>query len=189
MAARALAQAEDDLSTEKTRRGMATEDDARAERISRIEREAILTERKRILAILDAPVAVRRPRLARKFIESDVPARDTIEAMEGYERENAASRAKSAADLIVLAGPCRRGEVAARVTGAGPKAFVKTTAEEIIASRQKSKIHPHNNRGSLTQLELESAEFRAAKTNAATEVTRLQDHRKRLCSRRRSTRF
>ena len=33
---------------------------------------------------------------------------------------------------------------------------------------------------SLTQLESESAEFRAAKTNAATEVTRLQDHRKRL---------
>ena len=111
MAARALAQAEDDLSTEKTRRGMATEDDARAERISRIEREAILTERKRILAILDAPVAVRRPRLARKFIESDVPARDTIEAMEGYERESAASRAKSAADLIVLAGQMREAKL------------------------------------------------------------------------------
>ena len=33
---------------------------------------------------------------------------------------------------------------------------------------------------SLVQLESESAEFSAAKTNAATEIKRLQDHRKRL---------
>ena len=139
MAERAAEQARTDLDAEKTRRGMATEDDARAERIARIEREATMTERKRILAILDAPVAVRQPRLAKKFVDSDVPARDAIEAMEGYERETAASRAKSTADLIVVAGQMRRGEVAARVTGAGPKAFVKTTAEEILAAGRKAR--------------------------------------------------
>ena len=139
MAARALAQAEDDLSAEKTRRGMTTEDDARAERISRIEREAILTERKRILAILDAPVAVRQPRLARKFVDSAVPAREAVDGMEQYERENAASRAKSTADLIVLAGQMRRGEVSTPVTGAGPKVLVKMTPEGIILAGKKAR--------------------------------------------------
>jgi hypothetical protein len=139
MAARALAQAEDDLDTEKRRRGMAAEDDARAERISRVGREATMTERKRILTILDAPVAVRQPRLARKFVDSAVPAREAIEAMEDYERENAASNAKATADKIVHMGKVRRGEVDAPVTGVGPKNLIRATSEDILRAAARAR--------------------------------------------------
>jgi hypothetical protein len=128
----ALEQAERDLEAARER---ASADDGREKRRC----QATLDERKRILSILDSPVALRQPRLAKKFVESDFPARDAVAAMEGYERDTAASRAKSTADLIVRAGQMRRGEAAAPVTGAGPKVLVKATAEEIIKAGKKAR--------------------------------------------------
>jgi hypothetical protein len=140
MAERATEQARIDLDAAKSRKGLKTEDDDRLARRDRIYRQATLDERARILAILTNPIALHQPRLAEKFaLESDVPARDAIAAMEENERVNAASRAKSTADLIVLAGQMRRGEVAATVTGAGPKVLVKATSEEIIAAGRKAR--------------------------------------------------
>ena len=140
MADRAAQQARIDLAAAKSREGLTTEADDKDEKIGRWARQATLDERARVLAILTSPIALRQPRLAEKFaLESDVPARDAIAAMEENERVNAASSAKSTADLIVLAGQMRRGEVAAPVTGAGPKVFVKMTAEEIIKAGKESR--------------------------------------------------
>jgi hypothetical protein len=132
----ALEQAERDLEAARER---ASVDDGREGKLEKRRCQATLDERKRILSILDSPVALRQPRLAKKFVESDFPARDAVAAMEGYERDTAASRAKSTADLIVRAGQMRRGEAAAPVTGAGPKVLVKATAEEIIKAGKKAR--------------------------------------------------
>jgi hypothetical protein len=137
MAERAADQARRDLAAEKARKGLAASADDKDEKIARWARQAALDERARIFAILTAPIAARQPRLAEKFaFESDVPARAAIAAMEETDRANAASRAKSAADLIVLAGQRARGLVPCEVT-AGPKVFVKFSAEEILAAAKK----------------------------------------------------
>jgi hypothetical protein len=137
MAAKALAQAERDLEAARER---ASVDDDREEKLEKRRRQVTLAERARILAILINPVALRQPRLAEKFaLESDVPARDAITAMEAADRVHAENTAKSTADLILLAGQMRRAEVAVPVTGVGPKNFVKTTAEEILTAARKAR--------------------------------------------------
>jgi hypothetical protein len=111
--------------------------EANKKRHAQLEHEATMTERKRIVAILYSPVALRHPRIAKRVaLESDSPAHEAIEALEQYERENAASNAKSLADQIVHMGSVRRGEAEATVT-AGPKVFVKATAEGILAAAKK----------------------------------------------------
>jgi hypothetical protein len=139
MAERAADQARRDLAAEKARKGLqAEDDDGGDDRLARWRRQGALDERARILAILTNPIAARQPRLAEKFaLESDVPARDAIVAMEENERVNAASRAKSLADQIILASKKAKGEVACEVT-AGPKVFVKMTAEDILRAAAKA---------------------------------------------------
>jgi hypothetical protein len=133
-AAKALEQAERDLEASRHR---SAEADRKNERRAQLEKEATLAERKRIVAILTSPVALRHPRIAKRVaLESDSPADEAIAALEQYERENAASRAKSTADLIVLAGKKMRGEIPCDVN-AGPKKFTKFSAEEILAAARK----------------------------------------------------
>ena len=138
MAARALEQAERDLAAARQRTPVEDDDDDRKkERLAKWEREGALDERERIRAILTSPIAARQPRLAEKFaLESDAPARDAVAAMEAADRDAAAGRAKSTAELIVEMGKVRRGEVAAPVT-AGPKILVRATAESILAAAKK----------------------------------------------------
>jgi hypothetical protein len=136
-AAKALDASEHELAAARQRTADA---DRKNERRAHLEREATIAERKRIVSILTAPVALRHPRIAKRVaLESDSPADECIAVLEQYERDNAASRTKSTADLIVLAGQMRRGEVAATVTGAGPKVLVKATSEEIIAAGRKAR--------------------------------------------------
>jgi hypothetical protein len=133
LATKALDQAERDLEGARNRASVADE-----KRREKLEHEATLAERSRILTILKSSVAARHPRLAKRVaLESDSSADEAIEALEQYERENAASDAKSTAELIVEMGKVRRGEAAAPVTGAGPKVFVKATAESILAAARK----------------------------------------------------
>ena len=137
LAAKALEQAERDLEASRHR---SAEADRKNERRARLEKEATLAERKRIVAILTSPVALRHPRIAQRVaLESDSPAHEAVEAMERYERESAASRAKSTAEAIVHMGRVRRGEVAAPVTGVGPKVLVKMTPEDILAAGRKAR--------------------------------------------------
>jgi hypothetical protein len=139
MAERAAEQARRDLATEKSRKGLTAEADDKDEKIARWARQAALDERARIFAILTSPIAARQPRLAEKFaLESDVPARDAVAAMEAADRDAAAGRAKSTAELIVEMGKVRRGEVAATVT-AGPKNFVTATPEAISVAARKAR--------------------------------------------------
>jgi hypothetical protein len=135
MAARALEQAEKDLEGARNRASGADE-----KRREKLEREGTLAERERIKTILTSPIAARQPRLAEAYaFKSDDSAAKAIAMMESADRDAAQSGAKSTADLIVLAGQMRRGEVAAPMTGAGPKVFVKTTAEEIIKAGKKAR--------------------------------------------------
>jgi hypothetical protein len=135
MAERAADQARRDLDAAKSRKGLQGED----EKTSRWYRQAVLDERARILAILTNPIALRQPRLAEKFaLESDVPARDAIAAMEENERVNAAGSAKSLAAKIIHAGEVRRG-LADAPTTAAPKRFVKATPEDILAAARKAR--------------------------------------------------
>jgi hypothetical protein len=137
MATKALEQAERDLEGARKR---AEEADRKRERSAKLEREATLAERKRILAILDAPVSRRHPRIAaRVALESDSPAREAIAALEQYERENAAREATSLADKIVHMGKVRRGEADAPVTGVGPKVLVRATAEAILQAAARAR--------------------------------------------------
>ena len=135
-AAKALDAAEHELAAARQRTADA---DRKNERRAQLEREATLAERKRIVAILTSPVALRHPRIAKRVaLESDSPADEAIAALEQYERENAASSAKAMADKIVHAGNVRRGLADAPVT-AGPKRFVKAAAEEILAAARKAR--------------------------------------------------
>jgi hypothetical protein len=128
----ALEQAERDLEAARER---ASADDGREKRRC----QATLDERKRILSILDSPVALRQPRLAKKFVESDFPARDAVAAMEGYERERSANSTKTLSEQIVLAGQRRRGDVPLAATTSGPKNLVRATSEQIIAAGKKAR--------------------------------------------------
>jgi hypothetical protein len=113
--------------------------EANKKRHAQLEHEATMTERKRIVAILYSPVALRHPRIAKRVaLESDSPAHEAIEALEQYERENAASNAKATADLIIRAGRKARGELPCDVH-AGPKNLVKVTSEEILAAARKAR--------------------------------------------------
>jgi hypothetical protein len=135
-AAKALDAAERDLAAARQRTADA---DRKNERRARLEREATLTERSRILTILKSSVAARHPGLAKRVaLESDSPADEAIAAMEEYERESAANSAKAMSDKIVHAGNVRRGLADAPVI-VGPKVFVKTTAEEIIEAGKKAR--------------------------------------------------
>jgi hypothetical protein len=134
LATKALEQAERDLEGARNRASVADE-----KRREKLEHEATLAERKRIVSILTAPVALRHPRIAKRVaLESDSPADEAIAAMEQYERETAASNAKAMADKIIHAGEIRRGLADAPVI-AGPKTFVKTTAEEILEAGKKAR--------------------------------------------------
>ena len=134
MATKALEQAERDLETARNRAAAADE-----KRRERMEREGTLAERKRLMTILFSPVSLRHPRIAKRFaFESDSPADEAIEALEQYERENAANSAKAASDLIILAGRKARGELPCDVN-AGPKTMAKATAELILAAARKAR--------------------------------------------------
>jgi hypothetical protein len=134
LATKALDQAERDLEAARERASVADE-----KRRQKLEHEATLAERSRILTILTSPVAVRHPRIAKRVaLESDSDADEAIAALEQYERENAASSAKTMADKIVHAGDVRRGLADAPVT-AGPKVLVRATAESILAAAAKAR--------------------------------------------------
>jgi hypothetical protein len=135
---KALAQARADLAAAKSRTSV-EDDDGKKERLTKWEREGTLAERERIKSILTSPIAARQPLLADTFaFKSDIPAAEAIAAMEAQTpRADAVQRgAKKTSDLIVLAGQRARGEVPCEVT-AGPKVFVKTSAEEILAAARK----------------------------------------------------
>ena len=134
LATKALDQAERDLEAARERASIADE-----KRRQKLEHEATMAERTRILTILTSPVALRHPRIAKRVaLESDSPAREAIEALEQYERETAASNAKAKADAIIRAGEMRRGLIDAPIT-AGPKKLVTTTSEEILAAARKAR--------------------------------------------------
>lgn len=135
LATKALDQAERDLEGARNRASVADK-----KRREKLEHEATMAERKRIVAILASPVAARLSSFAKRVaIESDLPADEAVAALEQYEREKDASSAKAMADQIVHMGQVRRGLAAATVTGAGPKVFVKTSAEEIVAAAAKAR--------------------------------------------------
>jgi hypothetical protein len=114
--------------------------DSLASARQRASEEATLAERERIKTILTNPISARQPRLAVDYaFKTDDPAEKAIAMMEAADLADAANRAKSTADLIVLAGQVRRGEVAAPVTRAGPKVLVKMTAEEIIKAGKEAR--------------------------------------------------
>jgi alkylhydroperoxidase/carboxymuconolactone decarboxylase family protein YurZ len=142
MAERAADQARRDLATEKSRKGLTSAADDKDEKIERWARQGALAERERILAILTNPIAARQPRLADTFaFQSDIPAAEAVAAMEAQAPHADATQrsAKEMAAKIVHMGKVRRGEVAAPVTGAGPKNFVTATPEAISAAAKKAR--------------------------------------------------
>ena len=145
LATKALEQAERDLEASRHR---SAEADRKNERRARLEKEATLAERKRIVAILTSPVALRHPRIAKRVaLESDSPADEAIAALEQYERENAASNAKATSDLIILSGRKARGELPCEVT-AGPKNFVRMSATKFrpLLERRAAKLEATHRR-------------------------------------------
>ena len=126
----ALHAARRDLAAERERNGLSAEVDVEAARRK---------ERKRIHAIMSAPVALLMPDVAYTFaLKTHTPPAEAIAIMEASAKELPAVAAKALADQIILSGKMRRGEVPAPVT-AGPKTFVKTTAEGIIAAGKRAR--------------------------------------------------
>jgi hypothetical protein len=125
----ALHAARRDLAAERERNGLAAEVDSEAARRK---------ERKRVHAIMSAPVALRMPEVAYTFaLKTHTPAAEAIAIMEASAKESPEVATKALAEQIILSGKMRRGEVPAPVTGAGPKVFVKATAESILAAAKK----------------------------------------------------
>jgi hypothetical protein len=125
----ALHAARRDLAVERERNGLAAEVDVEAARRK---------ERKRIHAIMSAPVALLMPDVAFTFaLKTHTPAAEAIAIMEASSKEAPELATKAASDLIILAGRKARGEIPCDVT-AGPKVFVKTSAEEILAAGRKA---------------------------------------------------
>jgi hypothetical protein len=127
----ALHAARRDLAAERERSGLAAEVDVEAARRK---------ERKRIHAIMSAPVASLMPDVAYTFaLKTHTPAAEAIAIMEASSKESPEAATKALAEQIILSGKMRRGEVAVPATSAGPKTFVKTTAEEIIKAGKKAR--------------------------------------------------
>jgi hypothetical protein len=135
MAARALDQAQRDLAAARQR--VPDDDDDKDDKIARRARQGTLDERERIRVILTSPIAARQPLLADTFaFQSDIPAAEAVAAMEAQAPHADATQrsAKEMAAKIVHMGKVRRGEAAAT---AGPKVFVKATAQSILAAAKK----------------------------------------------------
>jgi hypothetical protein len=127
----ALHAARRDLAAERERNGLAAEVDVEAARRK---------ERKRIHAIMSAPVALLMPDVAYTFaLKTHTPAAEAIAIMETSSKEAPEVAAKALADQIILSGKMRRGEVPTPTTSAGPKTFVKATAEDILAGGRKAR--------------------------------------------------
>jgi hypothetical protein len=140
MAERAADQARRDLVAERERKGLQAEEDGREDKKDAMyRRQGALAERERIRLILTSAVAARQPRLAEAYaFESDDSADKAIAFMEEASAKAASSSAKVTADLIVLSGQMRRGEVETNATPA-PKVFVKATAESILAAGRRAR--------------------------------------------------
>jgi hypothetical protein len=124
----ALLAARRDLAAERERNGLAAEVDVEAARRK---------ERKRIDAIMSSPAASLMPEVTFTFaFKTQTPAAEAIAIMGASAKESQEVATKAMADKIVVAGQMRRGEIPAPVT-AGPKTFVKITAEEILAAAKK----------------------------------------------------
>jgi hypothetical protein len=124
----ALHAARRDLAAERERTGLGAEVDVEAARRK---------ERKRIDAIMSSSAASLMPAVAYTFaFKTQTPAAEAIAIMEASTKETPEVATKAMADKIVVAGQMRRGEIPAPVT-AGPKTFVKITAEEILAAAKK----------------------------------------------------
>jgi hypothetical protein len=127
----ALHSARRDLAAERERNGLAAEVDVDAARRK---------ERKRIHAIMSAPVALLMPDVAATFaLKTPTPAAEAIAIMEASSKEAPEVATKALAEHIIFCGKMRRGEVAAPVTGAGPKTFVTATPEAISAAAKKAR--------------------------------------------------
>jgi hypothetical protein len=125
----ALHAARRDLAAERERNGLAAEVDVEAARRK---------ERKRIHAIMSAPVALLMPDVAYTLaLKTHTPAAEAIAIMEASSPGAPEVATKAKAEQIILAGKMRRGEVPATATSAGPKTFVRATAEGILAAAKK----------------------------------------------------
>ena len=131
-------------------------------------------ERKRIHAIMSAPVSLLMPDVAYTFaFKTQTPAAEAIAIMEASTKGSPEVATKSLADQIILSGKMRRGEVAAPVT-AGPKTFVKTTAEEILAA---AKERPKMTERTESELAEAYESERSALAGAQEEIKGMQKHR------------
>jgi hypothetical protein len=124
----ALHAARRDLAVERERNGLAAEVDVEAARRK---------ERKRIHAIMSAPVALLMPDVAYTFaLKTHTPAAEVIAIMEASSPGAPEAATKALSEQIILSGKMRRGEVPCDVH-AGPKTMVKATADGILAAARK----------------------------------------------------